>query len=49
MSNKILTKVKDPFLFDLDYLEIHSLIADFNKIRNSKVKYERNIQRQGFL
>ena len=44
MSNKILTKVKDPFLFDLDYLEIHSLIADFNKIRNSKVKYERNIK-----
>lgn len=44
MSNRILTKIEDPFLFDLDYLEIHSLIADFDKIKNSKIKYERSIK-----
>ena len=44
MSNRILTKVEDPFLFDLDYLELYSLIADFDKIKNSKIKYERSIK-----
>ena len=44
MSNRILTKIEDPFLFDLDYLEIYSLIADFDKIKNSKIKYERSIK-----
>ena len=44
MSNRILTKVEDPFLFDLDYLELYSLIAHFDKIKNSKIKYERSIK-----
>ena len=46
MNNYIISKVKDPFLCNEDYLEIHSLIGDFNKIKskNSKINYKRKIK-----
>jgi FkbH-like protein len=41
----ILSEVKDPFLYKKDYLDIQSLINNFNKIRskNKKIKFKKNI------
>ena len=42
----IISKVKNPFLYKIDYLDIQSLIADFNKIKikNKKINYKKNIK-----
>ncbi len=41
----ILSEVKNPFLYKKDYLDIHSLINNFNKIRlkNKKIKFKKKI------
>ena len=41
----ILSEVKDPFLYKKDYLDIQSLITNFNKIikKNKKIKFKKKI------
>ena len=42
----IISKIKNPFLYKIDYLNIQSLIADFNKIgiKNKKINYKKSIK-----
>lgn len=42
----IISKVKNPFLYKIDYLNIQSLITDFQKIekKSKKINYKKNIK-----